>query len=65
MTANTPPKFNSEFTPEKWWLGLEDDPLLPIGAKAAGNFSGANSLAVILEGKPEVLGKDLLTIGFP
>ena len=32
----TPPKFNSEFTPEKWWL--EDDPFL-LGF---GNFSGAN-----------------------
>ena len=24
LKKNTPPKFNSEFTPEKWWL--EDDP---------------------------------------
>ncbi len=29
-------KFNSEFTPEKWWL--EDDPFL-LGL---GNFSGAS-----------------------
>ena len=34
----TPPKFNSEFTPEKRWL--EDDPFL-LGF---GNFSGVNSL---------------------
>ena len=34
----TPPKFNSEFTPEKWWL--KDDPFL-LGP---GNFSGAISL---------------------
>ena len=33
--TNTPPMFNSEFTPEKWWL--EDDPFL-LGP---GNFSGA------------------------
>ena len=32
----TPPKFNSEFTPEKCWL--EDDPFL-LGP---GNFSGAS-----------------------
>ena len=36
---NTPWKFNSEFTPEKW-MGLEDDPFL-LGF---GNFSGANLL---------------------
>ena len=35
----TPWKFNSEFTPEQWWLESEDDsfPLLGFG-----NFSGAN-----------------------
>ena len=32
----TPQKFNSEFTPEKWWL--EDDPPFLLGS---GNFSGA------------------------
>ena len=34
-SLDTPPKFNSEFTPEKWWL--EDDPFL-LGF---GNFSRA------------------------
>ena len=36
--AITPPRFNSEFAPEKWWL--EDKPFL-LGF---GNFLGANSL---------------------
>ena len=36
--TSTPPKSNSEFTPEKWWL--EDDPFL-LGFC---NFSGVNSL---------------------
>ena len=36
IKRGTPLKFNSEFTPEKWWL--EDDPPFLLGF---GNFSGA------------------------
>ena len=39
---STPQKFNSEFTPEKWWLELEDDPFL-LGETGT-NFRGLNLL---------------------
>ena len=36
-----PPKFNSEFTPEKWWLvGRRDDPPFLLGETVT--FQGRN-----------------------
>jgi len=43
MFLITPPKFNSEFAPSKWWL--EDDPFLFFG-----DWNGLGSFSLLFVG---------------
>ena len=59
LVRDTPPKFNSEFTPEKWWL--EDDPFL-LGF---GNFSRATLQGINIShlGKRKIIFKSVFWQG--